>query len=145
MRLREKKMKNKLIVMVAAAVTMALLLAACGIAIKDMQSIKKGTSEDIEEMSAENEGNISVGFSQLGSESNWRMASSQSMKTSLTDKEGFSLIFEDGQQKQENQITAIRKFILQEVDYIVLDPVIESGWDSVLQEAKDAGIPVIIM
>lgn len=55
------------------------------------------------------------------------------------------MIFDDAQQKQENQITAIRNFIQQEVDYIVLAPVTESGWDPVLKEAKDADIPVIIV
>ena len=58
---------------------------------------------------------------------------------------GYNLIFDDAQQKQENQIAAIRNFIQQEVDYIVLAPVTESGWDTVLQEAKDAEIPVIIV
>ena len=58
---------------------------------------------------------------------------------------GYELIFDDAQQKQENQLTAIRNFIQQEVDYIVLAPVTETGWDTVLQEAKDAGIPVIIV
>ena len=57
---------------------------------------------------------------------------------------GYYLIFEDAQQKQENQLKAVRNFILQEVDYIVLDPIVETGWDAVLQEAKEAGIPVIV-
>ena len=88
---------------------------------------------------------IVVGFSQLGAESDWRSANTESMKTTFTAANGFELIFEDGQQKQSNQITAIRTFIQQEVDYIVLAPVTEKGWDTVLQEAKDAGIPVIIV
>jgi len=88
---------------------------------------------------------IVVGFSQLGAESDWRSANTESMKTAFTAANGFELIFEDGQQKQSNQITAIRTFIQQEVDYIVLAPVTEKGWDTVLQEAKDAGIPVIIV
>ena len=88
---------------------------------------------------------IVVGFSQLGAESDWRSANTESMKSTFTNENGFELIFEDGQQKQSNQIMAIRTFIQQEVDYIVLAPVIETGWDTVLQEAKDAGIPVIIV
>jgi len=67
------------------------------------------------------------------------------MKATFTAENGYKLIFEDGQQKQANQITAIRTFIQQEVDYIVLAPVTEKGWDTVLQETKDAGIPVIIV
>ena len=88
---------------------------------------------------------IVVGFSQLGAESDWRSANSKSMKETFTSENGYKLIFEDGQQKQANQIMAIRTFIQQEVDYIVLAPVTETGWDTVLQEAKDAGIPVIIV
>lgn len=88
---------------------------------------------------------IVVGFSQLGAESDWRSANSKSMKETFTTENGYELIFEDGQQKQANQIMAIRTFIQQEVDYIVLAPVTETGWDTVLQEAKDAGIPVIIV
>lgn len=88
---------------------------------------------------------IVVGFSQLGAESDWRSSNTESMKEALSLKNGFKLIFEDGQQKQANQIKAIRMFIQQEVDYIVLAPVTETGWDTVLQEAYNAGIPVIIV
>lgn len=88
---------------------------------------------------------ITVGFSQVGAESDWRTANTESMKGTFTEANGYQLIFDDAQQKQENQITAIRNFIQQEVDYIVLAPVTETGWDTVLQEAKDAGIPVIIV
>ena len=88
---------------------------------------------------------IVIGFSQLGAESDWRSANTESMVSSFTEENGYRLIFEDGQQKQANQIMAIRTFIQQEVDYIVLAPVTETGWDTVLQEAKDAGIPVIIV
>lgn len=88
---------------------------------------------------------IVVGFSQLGAESDWRSANTESMKSTFTGENGYELLFDDGQQKQANQITAIRNFIQQEVDYIVLAPVTEKGWDTVLQEAKDAGIPVIIV
>ncbi|MBS5082615.1 MAG: ABC transporter substrate-binding protein [Clostridiales bacterium] len=90
-------------------------------------------------------GNITVGFSQVGAESDWRTANSESMKSTFSKDNGYELIFDDAQQKQENQITAIRNFIQQEVDYIVLAPVTETGWDTVLQEAKDAAIPVIIV
>lgn len=88
---------------------------------------------------------IVVGFSQVGAESDWRNANTESMKSALSSENGYTLIYEDGQQKQANQIRAIRTFIQQGVDYIVLAPVTENGWDTVLQEAKDAGIPVIIV
>lgn len=92
----------------------------------------------------ESENLIVVGLSQVGSESDWRLANTKSYRETFTEENGYYLIFEDGQQKQENQVKAVRNFILQEVDYIVLDPVVETGWDAVLQEAKDAGIPVIL-
>ncbi len=88
---------------------------------------------------------VVVGFSQVGSESYWRNVNTESMKSVFTRENGYRLIFEDAQQKQTNQITAIRSFIQREVDYIVLAPVVETGWDTVLSEAKEAGIPVIIV
>ncbi|WP_399552459.1 ABC transporter substrate-binding protein [uncultured Cellulomonas sp.] len=87
---------------------------------------------------------ISVGFSQVGAESGWRAANTKSIQEALTEEAGFKLSFSDAQQKQENQIQAIRSYIAQGVDYIAFSPVVESGWDSVLEEAKDADIPVIL-
>lgn len=86
-----------------------------------------------------------VGFSQVGSESSWRVANSESMKAAFTEENGYELIFDDAKQKQENQYKAIRTFIQQKVDFIVLAPITETGWDDVLLEAKEAGIPVIIV
>lgn len=88
---------------------------------------------------------IVVGISQVGSESGFRVANSESMRSVFTEEAGYQLLFDDARQKQENQIAAIRKFIQQRVDYIVLMPIRETGWTSVLQEAKDAGIPVILV
>lgn len=106
---------------------------------------RRTSNETWEAQDATSKEYIVVGFSQLGAESDWRSANTESMKSTFTGANGYELILEDGQQKQANQITAIRTFIQQEVDYIVLAPVIETGWDTVLQEAKDAGIPVIIV
>ena len=88
---------------------------------------------------------ITIGFSQVGAESNWRTANSISIKQTFTPERGYDLLFEDAKQKQSNQIMAIRRFIQQEVDYIVFSPVVETGWDTVLEEAKRAGIPVIVI
>ncbi len=88
---------------------------------------------------------IVVGFSQVGAESEWRVANTESMKTALCEANGYELIYDDARQEQENQIRAIRSFIQQDVDYIVLSPNTETGWDSILQEAKDAQIPVILV
>lgn len=135
-------MKKRLLATLMASV-MCLGLAACGgaptttgDATTDTPPAASGTSSDEP---------IVVGFSQVGAESDWRTANTESMKSTFTEENGFKLIFDDAQQKQENQITAIRNFIQQEVDYIVLAPTGETGWDTVLQEAKDAGIPVIIV
>ncbi|MEH1100878.1 ABC transporter substrate-binding protein [Micromonospora sp. CPCC 205561] len=86
---------------------------------------------------------IVLGFSQVGAESGWRTANSISIKEAAS-QAGIELKFDDAQQKQENQIKAIRNFIQQKVDVIAFSPVVESGWDTVLKEAKDAGIPVIL-
>lgn len=88
---------------------------------------------------------VVVGFSQVGSESDWRNANTVSMVEAFSADNGYRLIFDDAQQKQEKQITAIRNFINQAVDYIVLAPITMEGWDTVLTEAKAAGIPVIIV
>jgi simple sugar transport system substrate-binding protein len=90
-------------------------------------------------------GTIVVGFSQVGAESDWRAANTTSIKEAGTVDKGIELIFSDAQQKQENQIKAIRSFISQEVDVIAFAPVVETGWETVLGEAKDAKIPVIIV
>jgi galactofuranose transport system substrate-binding protein len=86
---------------------------------------------------------IVLGFSQIGAESEWRTANSESIKSSAKEA-GIELKFSDAQQKQENQIKAIRAFIAQKVDVIAFSPVVESGWGTVLREAKAAKIPVIL-
>ena len=93
--------------------------------------------------SGSDDGKITLGFSQVGAESGWRTANTKSIQESAK-AAGIDLKFSDAQQKQENQIKAIRSFIQQKVDIIAFSPVVESGWDTVLKEAKDAGIPVIL-
>ena len=86
---------------------------------------------------------ITLGFSQIGAESEWRTANTKSIKEAA-EAEGINLKFSDAQQKQENQIKAIRAFIAQKVDVIAFSPVVETGWEPVLKEAKAAKIPVIL-
>src|SRR5438552_10613992 len=86
---------------------------------------------------------IVLGFSQIGAESEWRTANTESIKQAAKDA-GIELKFADAQQKQENQIKAIRSFIAQKVDVIAFSPVVESGFETVLREAKAAKIPVIL-
>ncbi|MCR5274946.1 MAG: ABC transporter substrate-binding protein [Clostridiales bacterium] len=114
---------------------LAVLLTACR-----SSSVPETTSSAASEQKV-----VTVGFSQLGAESDWRSTNTESMQTALSKENGFNLIYKNGQQKQANQVTALRMFIQQEVDYIVLAPETETGWDFVLKEAKDAGIPVIIV
>jgi ABC-type sugar transport system substrate-binding protein len=86
---------------------------------------------------------IVLGFSQVGAESGWRTANTVSIKEAAAEA-GIELKFDDAQGKQENQITAIRNFIQQKVDVIAFSPKVETGFETVLKEAKDAGIPVIL-
>ncbi|PSM40231.1 LacI family transcriptional regulator [Streptomyces dioscori] len=86
---------------------------------------------------------ITLGFAQVGSESGWRTANTKSVKEAAKDA-GYTLKFSDAQQKQENQISAIRSYIAQKVNVIAFSPVVVTGWDAVLKEAKTAKIPVIL-
>lgn len=87
---------------------------------------------------------MTIGFSQIGSESGWR-ADETTVTKQEAEKRGIDLKFADAQQKQENQISALRSFIAQGVDAILIAPVVATGWDGVLEEAKDADIPVILL
>ncbi|MDE6603633.1 MAG: ABC transporter substrate-binding protein [Lachnospiraceae bacterium] len=98
-----------------------------------------------EEAHITQENRIVVGVSQLGSESGWRTANTESVQRTFTQQNGYFLVFHNARQRQENQLKAIRSFISQRVDYIIFSPVVETGWETVLQEAKEAGIPVILM
>lgn len=93
---------------------------------------------------AEVEKPIILGFSQIGAESAWRKRNSESVKEAAQ-LCGIQLVFEDAQQKQENQLKALHSFIVYNVDVIAFVPIVEDGWDNVLQEAKEADIPVIVV
>lgn len=110
------------------------VLTGCGRTAKQEQESEK-TGQEL----------LVVGFSEVGAESDWRVANTESMRQTFTEERGYELLFDDAKQKQDNQILAIRNYILQEVDYIVFAPVVESGWDEVLQESQEAGIPVIVV
>jgi ABC-type sugar transport system substrate-binding protein len=125
-------MFNK-IMTVTAGVVLVGGLAACGSSSSDGGG-SKGSGGS---------GDITMGFSQVGAESGWRSANTTSVRDSAK-ADGIDLKFSDAQQKQENQIKAIRSYIQQKVDVIAFSPVVETGWDSVLQEAKRAKIPVIL-
>jgi simple sugar transport system substrate-binding protein len=94
--------------------------------------------------SEKNYEDLIVGFAQLGAESEWRVANTVSIKETA-EQLGVELRFLDAQQKQDNQIQAVRKLIIQKVDVIGISPIVETGWEEVFQEAKDAGIPIILV
>jgi galactofuranose transport system substrate-binding protein len=119
---------------IAGIVPVGAALAACG----DKEEAGAGG-----DTSGGSSGKIVMGFSQVGAESGWRTANTNSIKEAAT-AAGIELKFVDAQGKQENQISAIRSFITQKVDVIAFSPVVNSGWDAVLKEAKDANIPVIL-
>ena len=124
-------MLKKFSVAVAGGLLLASTLAACG------------GNDEAGSTGGGGDKKITLGFSQVGAESGWRTANTKSIQESAASA-GIDLKFSDAQGKQENQIKAIRSFITQRVDVIAFSPVVESGWDTVLKEAKDAGIPVIL-
>ena len=90
-------------------------------------------------------GLIHVGFAQVGAESGWRLAQTQSMKETFTEANGYLFDFVDCNNNQKTQLQALEKFIQDGVQYIILDPIVEDGYDDVLKKAQDAGIPVIVV
>jgi len=127
----------------AGAALLATLTATALVACSSEQTPSDGGSDATAGGDAATE-TISLGFSQVGAESGWRAANTKSIQDTLTADNGFDLKFSDAQQKQENQIQAIRSYIQQGVDVIAFSPVVETGWDAVLEEAKAAEIPVIL-
>jgi simple sugar transport system substrate-binding protein len=122
--------------------TLILALAACG---PRSTPGPPGTALPEEQGKGKKEyADLVVGFSQIGAESEWRTGNTASIKEAARQL-GVELIFADAQQKPENQIKAIRTFIAQQVDVIGVSPLVETGWESVFQEAKDAGIPIILV
>lgn len=102
----------------------------------------KNLSKGIEEIPAKE--NLIIGFSQIGTESSWRIKNTESIFEAAAEK-NIKILFDDAKQKQSNQFKAIRSFIVYQVDVIVFVPIVSNGWDNVLQEAKEAGIPVILI
>lgn len=102
----------------------------------------KNLSAGIEEIPEKE--NLIVGFSQIGTESSWRIRNSESIFEAAAEK-NIKILFDDAKQKQSNQLKAIRSFIVYQVDVIVFVPIVSDGWNNVLQEAKEADIPVIVI
>ena len=119
-------------------------LGGCGTKIGITGMAESGAAMSAASSADSEENTITVGFAQVGEESDWRRANSVSIKETFTSKNGCRLLFDDAQNEPEKQITAIANFVQQGVDYIVLEPIVETGWDTVLSDAKAAGIPVIV-
>ncbi len=130
------KKRKGLLARVVLLGAVALVAAGCG----------SDGGDDTTEAAAGGDGDelITVGFAQTGSESGWRSANTESMRAAFSEENGFNLIFNAADNDPAAQISAVRSFINQGVDAIVIAPIVEDGWDDVLQEASDAGIPVIL-
>jgi len=127
--MKRKFLPVLLVVLVLSAMTAGILLILRSSADRDV-------SAPVEHVTI-------VGFSQLGSESGWRVGNSRDV-IAAAERAGVELIFNNSNQKQENQINAIRSFIAYQVDVIALAPIVEEGWENVLAEAREAGIPVLL-
>jgi len=125
--------RNKILSGFAVATVLAVAATGCG-----------GDSDGGDGGGGGGGDTIKVGFAQTGSESGWRSANTESMKEAFSKENGFELVFNAADNDPAAQIAAVRSFISQGVDAIVLAPIVEDGWDDVLQEAKDADIPVIL-
>ncbi|MCL2164408.1 MAG: ABC transporter substrate-binding protein [Oscillospiraceae bacterium] len=140
-------------VSVLLAVALVLSLAACGGGGAQNQTTSQAPATTQQQQQEQEQTTaapaaagrqIKVGFAQIGSESDWRVGCTNSVKQACEDA-GFDLTFVDANQQQHLQIQALRDFITQNVDYIGFSPVVETGWDQVMKEIKDAGIPVIML
>lgn len=138
---------KKIISILMISVMLLGVFVGCGS--KEVKEVKKEVKEtkkveEKKEVKKEDK-KIVIGYSQIGGESGWRSAETTSIQETCKEDSMIELKFSDAQQKQENQIKAIRSFIAQGVDVIALSPVVESGWETVLTEAKEAGIPVVLV
>ena len=119
--------KPRFLVILTVLTLLAIALAGCS---NQTQEEKKSDA-------------LLLGFSQLGSESGWRIGNTMSVQEAA-EAAGVRLMLENANQSQEKQLTALRSFIAYRVDVIAFSPIVQEGWDNVLREAKEAGIPVII-
>lgn len=159
-------MKKKVLSVLLCAAMAATMLAGCGSAsgtaassapaaseaapVSEASSVAEAASEIAStEAAAGNDasdgGLITIGFAQVGHESDWRTASTKSCQDVFSKDNGYDLQFVDCDNDSAAQLEAVRNFIEQQVDYIIIDPIVSTGWDTVLTECQDAGIPVIVI
>lgn len=138
-------MKKKLALLLIASMTMAMAAGCGGSEAADADSKVQTEASDDGSGTAESSGElITVGYAQVGHESDWRTANTQNYQDVFCEANGYELQLVDCDNDNAAQLEAVRSFIEQDLDYIVIAPIETAGWDTVLQEAKDAGIPVII-
>lgn len=137
-------MKKKLISVLLCAAMAATMLMGCG-GSSDSEEASSDDAEATEEEAGSDGGLITIGFAQVGHESDWRTASTQSCQDVFSEENGYDLQFVDCDNDSAVQLEAVRGFIEQDVDYIIIDPIVSTGWDTVLTECEDAGIPVIVI
>lgn len=136
-------MKLKKFLAIALSLAMMVSLAACG---NDSGKTSDGDKKDPDKkQESSDDGVISVGFAQVGHESDWRTASTKSAQDVFSEANGYKLSFVDCDNDSAKQLEAVRSFIQQGMDYIIIDPIVATGWDTVLTECEDAGIPVIVI
>lgn len=139
---------KKSFALLATALMLTTVFAGCG-STPSTSSAPASTGDKVASAASSAAGGsgkkITLGFAQVGAESGWRTAETASIKEIPTKYPNIDLKFSDAQQKQENQLKAVRTFIAQKVDVIAIDPVVSTGWDTVLKEAQQAKIPVIIV
>lgn len=153
-------MKRKIASILICAAMVATMVAGCGSkeepaasapaqseapAESEAEAPAESGAEAPAEAPAGDGGLITIGFAQVGHESDWRTASTKSCQDVFSEANGYDLQFVDCDNDSAEQLNAVRNFIEQDVDYIIIDPIVATGWDTVLTECEDAGIPVIII
>ena len=137
-------MKRKLLAL-TLALAMGLSLAACGGDTAETTAPAETGAVEATTPAETGDDVITVGFAQVGHESDWRTASTKSAQDVFSEENGYQLSFIDCDNDSATQLEAVRGFIQQGVDYIIIDPIVSTGWDAVLTECEDAGIPVIVI
>ncbi len=145
-------MKKKVLGVLLAATMAVGMLAGCGggnateAPADDAAPAEEAPADEAEAPADDAAGDvISIGFAQVGHESDWRTASTKSCQDVFSAENGYDLSFVDCDNDSAAQLEAVRNFIQQDVDYIIIDPIVSTGWDTVLTECEDAGIPVIVI
>lgn len=138
-------MKKKFLATLLTVSMAATMLVGCGSGddAKESDTQKETPKEDADDSKGDEL--ITIGFAQVGHESDWRTASTKSCQDVFSKENGYDLQFVDCDNDSAVQLEAVRNFIEQDVDYIIIDPIVANGWDTVLTECEDAGIPVIVI